>query len=108
MYPQLFFQVIMYFSMIEVGLSAQKWSAPSNGQPLPTMVSPAAMVSHAEMVSPAETAPQQRSAATVSPAAMVSPAEMVSPARSGGQPYALARVLKVQSLYDQPRSIGER
>ncbi len=27
-YPQLFFQVIMYFSMIEVGLSAQKWSAP--------------------------------------------------------------------------------
>ncbi len=53
------------------------------------MVSPAAMVSHAEMVSP--------EAATVSPAAMVN-----------GRPFAHARVLKVQSLFDRPRSIDQR
>ncbi len=53
------------------------------------IVSPAAMVSHAGMVSP--------EAATVSPAATVN-----------GRPFAHARVLKVQSLFDRPRTIGQR
>ncbi len=68
--PQLFFQVIMYFSMIEVGLLAQKWSA-------------------------------QQQWSVPQPA-------IVSLARSDGQPFAHARVLKVQSLFDRPRSIGQR
>ncbi len=36
------------------------------------------------------------------------PPNMVSPARSDGQSYAHARVLEVQSLFDRPRSIGQR
>ncbi len=51
------------------------------------MVSPAAKVSHAEIRSNG----QPRSNAMVN-----------------GQPFAHARLLKVQSLFDRPRSIGQR
>ncbi len=64
-YPQLFFQVIMYFSMIEVGLLAQKWAAPQ------------------------QWSATQRWCPEATVAAMVN-----------GQPFAHARVLKVQSLFD--------
>ncbi len=57
--------------LLEVGLSAHKWSAPAVMVNHPEMVSPATMFSHSEMVSSAE---------TVSPAEMVSRAEIVSPA----------------------------
>ncbi len=64
------------------------------------------MVSHAEMVSPTAMVSHPE---MVSPTAMVSHPEMVSPAAMvNGRPFAHARMLKVQSLFDWPRYIGQR